>query len=444
MPGSPFLVRGVVEGFYGVFYTFPQRDDLIRFLGRHGFNLYIYGPKNDRQHRARWREPYPAEVMARFGVTAAVARASGVTFCYALSPVGYAAGTDFQTLTAKLGAFFDQGVRAFSILLDDIALDADSPAQAAEQHAALGNRLYAWLQACDPACTLSFCPTDYHGVAPFGAYLHTLGAGLHPAIDLFYTGPQVCSTAIAAADAAGVAAALRRPPLIWDNYPVNDLAMRPELHLGPIRGRDPELATVVRGIVVNPMSQAEASKIALLTWADYLRDPAGYAPAAAWEQALEAVAGTSAAALRQFAATTPYSCLEPQPAPPLAALAAGALAALRAGADAATDPAVAALRRHLDSLDDSCYLLKHGMANLALRADLLPWISALENWIGLGRSALLTLERLEGGAAWASPLRSLKEALREVRTHPQRSAGRALLPLVRYALSRCVELRVAR
>jgi hypothetical protein len=44
---------GVVEGFYGVFYTFPQRNDLIRFIGSHGYNAYLYAPKNDRQHRIR-------------------------------------------------------------------------------------------------------------------------------------------------------------------------------------------------------------------------------------------------------------------------------------------------------------------------------------------------------------------------------------------------------
>lgn len=43
---------GVVEGFYGVFYTFPERIDMIRFIARHGYRQYIYGPKNDRQHRA--------------------------------------------------------------------------------------------------------------------------------------------------------------------------------------------------------------------------------------------------------------------------------------------------------------------------------------------------------------------------------------------------------
>ncbi len=77
---NQFPVRGVVEGFYGAFYTFPERNDLIRFIAQHGFNLYIYRPKNDRQHRNRWREPYPTRIMDQFAETAATAREFGITF----------------------------------------------------------------------------------------------------------------------------------------------------------------------------------------------------------------------------------------------------------------------------------------------------------------------------------------------------------------------------
>src|SRR3954470_2951325 len=105
---SPFQIRGVVEGFYGVFYTFPERNDLIRFIGQHGYNLYIYGPKNDRQHRARWREAYPARMMEQFRDTVQIAQDAGVEFCYSLAPgvsIVYSAKEDFAAITAKFKAF---------------------------------------------------------------------------------------------------------------------------------------------------------------------------------------------------------------------------------------------------------------------------------------------------------------------------------------------------
>lgn len=429
----PFAISGVVEGFYGPPYTFPQRDDLIAFLGRHGCTSYLYGPKNDRQHRSRWREPYPATTMAQFGRTIAAAGAAGVRFGYALSPspsIVFADESDFGLIAAKLGAFYNLGVRDFGLFFDDIepALhhDADRAAypSVAAAHAELGNRLFAWLRARDPACTLTLCPTDYHGGPPFSPYLHELGARLDPAIDLLYTGSEVCAATIGAADAAAFGAAVGRPPLIWDNYPVNDLAMQPELHLGPIRGRDPALHTAVRGILVNPMLQAEASKLPLRTWADYLADPRGYDPERSWAAAIVELAGRDSAwALHLLAACALGSCLSGPMAPRMDALTTAVIAGLARDEPAATSPAARELDAYLVELDEACYHLKNRMANLALRAELLPWIDLLETKAELGRRSLAAL----GGARReAGRLRELRAA---AANHHKRIGGEAILEL---------------
>lgn len=435
---APFAVRGVVEGFYGPPYTFPERDGLIRFLGGHGFNWYIYGPKNDRQHRSRWREPYPPEIMAQFAATVAVAREVGVRFCYALSPsvsICYSDAGDFELVTTKLRTFYELGVRDFSLFFDDITPEfrhgADRRAfgSFAEAHADLSNRTLEWLKALDPACTLSMCPTDYHGGPPFGPYLQELGARLRPEIEVFYTGPEVCSPTIAAADAAAFATVMGRPPLLWDNYPVNDLAMQPELHIGPIRGRDPALPAVTRGVLVNPMLQAEASKISLRTWADYLADPRGYDPERSWDVAIAEVAGPESAwALRLLAECALGSCLGGPMAPRLDALAAAATEALGRGESPAESQAARALDAYLAELDEACYYLKNRMANLALRAELLPWIDLLESVAELGRLALVAL---------AEPGRKksrLQELHKAVTAHHKRIGGASLLPLAEAAL----------
>lgn len=442
MSPSPFQIRAVVEGFYGVFYTFPERNDLIRFIGRHGYNLYIYGPKNDRQHRARWRQPYPDEIMDLFAETIATAQASGVAFCYAISfgdPMIYSSPADFEKITAKFRAFYDRGVRSFSILFDDIdrepAYEADRQryGTCAAAHVDVCNRLYAWLQALDAGCSLSMCPTLYHGRAPFSDYIHELGAGLYPAIDILYTGGEVCARTIAAADAESFAQAARRAPLIWDNYPVNDLDMRSELHVGPIRGREETLYQAVKGIAVNTMVQAEASKIALLTFADYFADPHGYEPWRSWEAALRALGGKDGyAALRQFAENSLHSCLGPEDAPALERLTGAALAALRRGEQPSTSADVRALGQYIDSLDESCYFLKNRLRNLPLRANLLPWIEALDDWVWMAKRALLALEGMEHGASYDQAVRLMERSLDDIGRHTRRIAGSALRPLAQY------------
>src|SRR5687767_8713470 len=165
-------------------------------MGAHGFNLYVYGPKNDRQHRNRWREPYPSAILDQFAENIVTAHAAGVTFCYALSPgvtMAYSSAEEFQRLTGKWRTFYDLGVRAFSLFLDDIAPkfvhaeDAAHYASYAAAHVDLCNRAFAWLQSLDDSTSLTMCPTDYHGRAPFSAYTHALGAGLHPDVGVYYT-----------------------------------------------------------------------------------------------------------------------------------------------------------------------------------------------------------------------------------------------------------------
>jgi hyaluronoglucosaminidase len=280
------------------------------------------------------------------------------------------------------------------------------------------------------------CPTDYHGRAPFSAYTHALGEGLHPAIGVYYTGADVCVPAITAAEARAFGEAIQRQPLIWDNYPVNDLAMAPELHLGPVRGRDPALAQVVAGVVANPMNQPEASKVPLLTYAEYLANPRGYDPDAAWERALRAVAGRESdyAALRLLGEVSLKSCMRVAEAETLRSLAGAAQVAGERGEP--SEPEAAALEQYLVSLDEAVYHLRNRLANLALRADLLPWLEVLEHWAWLGRRALEVLSLHARGEPVDRAVRHLRESQAAVTAHPKRLGGDALLPLAALALQR--------
>ncbi|MBV9788811.1 MAG: beta-N-acetylglucosaminidase domain-containing protein [Chloroflexi bacterium] len=446
-----FPIRGVIEGFYGPFYTFPERIDLIQFIGRHGYNLYVYGPKNDRQHRQRWREAYPAEIMEQFAQTVTIAHAAGVTFCYAISPIDYDPARDFVALTGKLHSLYACGVRAFSLLVDDIACTAHRATDCAicqegsNLHAQVCNQLLAWLHTLDPECSLSMCPTYYHGSAPFGSYLHDLGAQLDPAIAVFYTGPEICSPTISAEQASTFAEPMRRKPLIWDNYPVNDLAMRPNLHLGPIRGRDAALHEAVGGVVVNLMLQAEASKIALLTFADYFADPYSYAPWQSWERALHAVGGPgSFTALRAFAENSLASCLTHDEPALLSQLTEAALSDLKGGAAPSGSTAVQRLAQQLNELDEHCYFLKYRMTNLRLRENVLPWIETLEDWIWLGKHSLTLLDLVERDQHPEQRLHMVEESLALVGRQTRQIAGAALLPLALYALEHAHYLRMHR
>ena len=51
--------RGVIEGFYGNWWSQEDRIRQFEFYGKNKMNVYIYAPKDDPYHRAKWREAYP-------------------------------------------------------------------------------------------------------------------------------------------------------------------------------------------------------------------------------------------------------------------------------------------------------------------------------------------------------------------------------------------------
>ena len=162
--------------------------------------------------------------MQRFKELAARAEDVGVRFGFALSPgldITYEADADRGVLLTKMLRLADVGVAWFLLLLDDIPM---RPGLAPRQ-ADLATALLESLTASVPEATMTVCPTEYVGMQP-SRYLTDLAAGLPDVVDVMWTGPTVCSPTITAADARARAAALGgRPPLIWDNFPVNDATM---------------------------------------------------------------------------------------------------------------------------------------------------------------------------------------------------------------------------
>ena len=313
-----FAVRGVVEGFYGRPWSHEQRRDMIRFLFAHRMNTFVYTPKDDVYTRRWWRDRYPPGELAELAETVRVATETGVSVAYGISPglsVRYGDPAEADALLAKLEQVGALGISDFLLLFDDIPLTLPHEADRTRYgdlitaQIDLVDRVRRRLDAWPGGATLSVCPTIYNGRGD-EPDLRRLAAGLDARIDLLWTGRAICSTELDLADAATFTRTTARPPLYWDNYPVNDVAMTAQMHLGAYRGRDPHLYRFCRGVIANPMEHVEASKVALATIADYLWDPVGYDPEASWRAAADDVAGEDAEDLLLFADNVRTSCLE--------------------------------------------------------------------------------------------------------------------------------------
>ncbi|MGY2893883.1 beta-N-acetylglucosaminidase domain-containing protein [Deinococcus sp. UYEF24] len=291
---EPLNLLGVIEGFYGRPWTPAQRSRLYGWMATWGMNTYLYAPKDDLWHRARWREPYPSREQEVLASLVTDARAHGVRFVYALAPgldIDWQNSQDREALIRKTASLTALGVEDFALLFDDIPYQPDRAAQALEQVEAT-HHVQQFLEAQGVEGLLLFCPTEYcaERAAPSVAtspYLSTLGERLDSRVEVFWTGPQIVSPEISVESVREVARALRRRPLLWDNFYASDYTSR-RLHLGPYSGRPLELRGEVSGILCNPNTPLEPNFPGLASLADYAAASSGWTAEASGQRALNA------------------------------------------------------------------------------------------------------------------------------------------------------------
>jgi hyaluronoglucosaminidase len=291
---------GLIEGFFGRPWSWADRAAAVRFLAPHNFRFYLYAPKADAFLRRRWQEPHPEAELAQLAALRETCRAEGVRFGIGLSPFElhlHPARGWQDRLGAKLAELAVLKPDDFALLFDDMRGDVPDLAerQAAIVHFA-AERGIAGRMFCCP----SYYSDDPILDAAFGErpafYLEQLGRLLDPAIHIFWTGEEVCSREFSAGHLARVAGQLRRKPVLWDNYPVNDGArMSQHLHLRAFTGRPAGIGGQIAAHGINPASQPLLSRIPALTLAESYARGDSYEYRAAFERAARAVLGDALA-----------------------------------------------------------------------------------------------------------------------------------------------------
>ena len=292
---------GIIEGYYGRPWSWEARVRVAELLAGHGYGFFLYAPKADAFLRKRWREPHPEEQVSALASFAGKCRTAGLAFGVGLSPFEIYRAFDSEAKAAlldKLAELDSIGVQRLAILFDDMRGDLpDLSTRQAE--------ILHWIGERTRAERLIMCPTYYSddpaldsffGTRP-DRYLETLGAALDPAIDVFWTGPEVCSRELKPGHVSRVAAQLGRAPLLWDNYPVNDgPRMSPYLYLRAFTGRSASIAPMIAGHAVNPALQPTLSCIPALTLVESYERGEDYDYGAAFRRAAAKVLGETLAA----------------------------------------------------------------------------------------------------------------------------------------------------
>lgn len=320
-----FKIRGVIEGFYGKPWSHQQRIKGLKLFAEFNLNTYILAPKDDPWQRFDWRTPFSAEFLEKTKELVDLAKSLKIDLNVCVSPgltICYSSNEDLEALLVRFRQLSQIGVNRFGLLLDDIpdelqfAVDKERFDSIASAHAYLANSVHAKIAAEFKKASLFVCPLQYHGRGN-EPYITELGQKLDYEIDLMWTGRQICSEYLDVYDAIKFQEGTSKKPFYWDNFPVNDVAMIHQLHVGPIEKREALLGKYAVGLVANPMEHFEASLIPIATIADYLNDPLGYQPEQSWEKALYRILPIEKDrfAIRHLFRNCLESCLAVNPAP---------------------------------------------------------------------------------------------------------------------------------
>ncbi|QWT17802.1 beta-N-acetylglucosaminidase domain-containing protein [Collinsella sp. zg1085] len=272
------ITRGFIEGYYGNPWSTQDRVNLMTWGGYYKLNAYVYAPKDDPKHNAKWRELYSTEELeTKIAPLATAGNASKCRFLYAIHPFMHNPitsanyDTSVPILKEKLAQVMDYGVRQISILADD----------ANNQGAALYTRLMTdmteWIHAKQaekndngtlkyPGLkdTIVFCPVNYMG---FGEAWY---ANLPSNIQVINTGGRVWGKIDNNFATRFKSSSGNRAPFMWINWPCSDND-KDALHMGGhnnFLGADLQPGSV-EGVVLNPMQQSEPSKQGIFMNADF-------------------------------------------------------------------------------------------------------------------------------------------------------------------------------
>ncbi len=299
-------LRGFVEGFYGYPWTYEDRLGLMEDCGELKMNTYIYAPKDDPYHRNQWRELYPTAEAENIRKLAKAGHDTNVSFCWSVHPgegFNYNNDTDYNYLIAKFEQLYSLGVRQFGISYDDLGGYV-----VGANHANIINRVTEeFVKVKGDVKPLIVVATRYcQGWGPdMNSYFKPFFSALDEEVVVMWTGANTMSDVRKSIfEWPKTATGVDRDLACWWNYPVNDYCDG-KLLMAPLENLYTDVDNL-SGFFLNPMSQADASKVAIFSGADYSWNVADFEYMSSWERAIEELVPDANEAFARFADNTSY------------------------------------------------------------------------------------------------------------------------------------------
>ena len=240
-------ITGYIEGFYGRLLDWESRKLIVKSLKKNKMNTYLYAPKEDINHRLKWRNKYNSSWRKSFKdfskycknknikLIAGIAPGLDFDFSYFNNKSTTSSNTDFKILCQKAKQLLTDGATSIVLLLDDIpnnfSTKFGNKHREGKSHAILANKLSDKLGE-----KIYFVPRVYADelVSEEPEYLSDVSKTLKSDIEIFYCGKYVVSSKLD--NKVRCKKKFKNKFIYWDNYFANDYCPR-RLFVGPYLGR---------------------------------------------------------------------------------------------------------------------------------------------------------------------------------------------------------------
>ncbi|WP_036461473.1 beta-N-acetylglucosaminidase domain-containing protein [Mycoplasma simbae] len=287
-------MRGIFEGFFGSQWTKEQRIEYLEWASHYKLNSYVYASKEDSKHWLQWRDLYSqSELDNDIKPLIEKSKQNHIDFVYTLHPFARQIPTianyeaDLTALKNKFSQVIEAGARSIGLLANDFIKpfyelqgdnSGDNKAQDARRNATykeyqkkLLEDLVAWLKELKNTYTdlntnIKLLVNEYKSEAD--NYFNTLPVE----VEIVVSGNNVKNIKNYDENAYlenFKQTANRKPVLLFD-WAANDKS-KANLVLGGFKDTftTQDRKDKIDGVLVSPMQQAQASRIALFGAASY-------------------------------------------------------------------------------------------------------------------------------------------------------------------------------
>ncbi|MGG7213263.1 beta-N-acetylglucosaminidase domain-containing protein [Clostridium nigeriense] len=297
--------RGFIEGFYGEPWSHEERLGLMEDTSKFKMNTYIYAPKDDPYHRQSWKELYPEDEASQIAELAKVGKDNNFNFCWTVHPGATLKFTDedYQALINKFEQLYSLGVRQFGVLFDD----TDDWTNGKKQAEWINKIDTEFIKAKGDISPMIVVSARYNSAwgPNMNVYFKPFMETLNNDIQVMWTGHATMSNVSKEVfEWPKIRTGVNKDLAVWWNYPVNDYCDS-RILMAPLHNLNQDLDNV-SGFFSNPMNQAEASKVALYSIADYTWNTDTFDYMKSWESSIENLVPEVKEEFMRFASNTSY------------------------------------------------------------------------------------------------------------------------------------------